>query len=207
MSEGKRTGPTDAYEETMTGDGQVIHRAKMASRALAIAMVLCTIGFGAASIAYALGWGANVSFLAKLLTFALTPLFPFTLLTRTVVRTLVTTKEVRIQQGLWGPRIPIESITRCEVLTPAQIRKERGFELYSPGSFEQIVAIGWTDETGKARKVIVGSDDPPALAAAIQQARSSGARIEAAANEAAADAEAEAEAEAEAILRDESGAP
>ena len=48
----------------------------------------------------------------RYLTYVITPLFPFVGLMLTVVRTVVTTSEVRVDHGLWGPRIPIRAI-RC----------------------------------------------------------------------------------------------
>jgi hypothetical protein len=198
--ETRRTGATDDYEAGMDVEGTVLHRDKLVARGLALAMLIGTIGFTAASIALAMGWGAEINFLSRLLTFVLTPLFPFVLLTRTVVRTVVTTEELQIQWGLWGPRIPLSAIRSVEVIPSERVRaeqKKRAIELYVPGHFEEAVCVEWRDESGKQRTALVGSEDPRGLASAIEEARAKkGVRVATA--DPIADAEREAEAEVEA---------
>lgn len=185
---GRPTQPADAFEASIETRGEVLHRDKVVSRSLALIMLLCTVGFLAASIAYASGLGAEVSTLAKVLTYALTPLFPFVLLTRTVLRTVVTTEEVSVKWGLWGPTIPVGSITACEHISKEQMRREGTFapqlliedaagttrriaDVQGPGNFEQSVLIEWVDASGSARTVLVASEDPVGMVAAIRQAR------------------------------------
>ena len=193
---GRRIESADEFESAMETGGRILHRDKKVSRSLALIMLLSTVLFLAASVAYALGWGADVSTFWKVLTYALTPLFPYVLLTGTVVRTVVTTREVQVKLGLWGPRIAVETITSCEPLTSEQIRqrqqefmrsthdgpakRRRKFWLLVPGRFTEAVWLEWTDSDGTAHAAAVGSDDPGALAAAIQDARQAdgGVRIE-----------------------------
>lgn len=191
----------------MATRGRVLHRDKLVARGLALIMAVSFVFFLAASIAYAMGWGKDINVVSRALTFLLTPLFPFVLLTRTVVRTAVTTEEVVVEWGLWGPRIALGSITNVEVVTAADVKTkagllvsttavkgQTGYELYCPGTLTEAVWLEWTDEKGPHRAV-VGASDPKTLARAIQEARATRLRV---ADPARAEVEQEAEAEAEA---------
>jgi len=185
----RRIQSTDDFETTMETRGKVLHRDKLVARRFALIMLLSTVVFLPASVAYALGWGADVSSLAKIITYVLTPLFLYLLLTGTVVRTVVTTEEVHVKWGLTGPRIPIETISRCEPVTAEQSREEqrqlklkpsnddpdkrprRKFRLYSPGNYTEAVWLEWTDSDGTAHAAVVGSGHAASLSSAIQDAR------------------------------------
>lgn len=188
MSDGgaSRTQPTDEIEAGMEVRGRVLHREKLVARGLALTMALCTLLFGAAAVVFALGHGAGVPLISRVLTFVLLPLFPIAGLLRSVVRTLVTTDAVQVLWGLWGPRIPLSAITRCEVWTAERIRTEAGarrtgYQLLAPGSFSEAVWIEWTDEEGAPQRAVVGSQAPALLVAAIEGARlARGLRVKAA---------------------------
>lgn len=189
--EGRRLHPTDPIEAGMESPGRVLHRDKLVARSLALIMAACTLFFGVAAVVFALGGGAGVPLVSRILTFVLLPLFPLVGLTRSVVRTLVTSEEVQIKWGLWGPRIPLAAITRCEALTTEQIRTEQGlagpklaldadrkgawrsssYHLYAPGHFTEAVWLEWTGDDGKPQRAILGSEAPKVLAAAIESAR------------------------------------
>lgn len=170
----RRRLASDGFERVMETHGRVLHRDKQVARNLALIMLLCTLCFGALSVAYALGWNAHASLPLRLVTWLTTPLFPFVLLTRTVVRTVVTDEELLVQCGLWGPRIPLASLTRCEVVSLAQLKAElasrKRFELYAPGSFDDAVVVEWVDG-GKARAALVGASSPTTLVAAVREAQ------------------------------------
>jgi hypothetical protein len=66
--------------------------------------------------------------------------------------------------------IPIASITSCRVMNKAD-QPVRGREGYYPKAGGGIL-LDWRDEHGKERKALLGSDDPAALVASIERARS-----------------------------------
>src|SRR5688572_31727105 len=103
-----RTQPSDDYEKQMTVEGKIRHRDKSVSRSIALFAWLMTLFFGVVSIAYWSGWG-NMSLLQKVLAPAMTVLSLWVALTKTAVRTVVTDREILVQHGLRGPRIPLRS--------------------------------------------------------------------------------------------------
>jgi hypothetical protein len=154
----------------------VLHREKLVARLLAAIMALCTVGFVAASIAYLLGWRAGeTSALLRYLTYVITPLFPFVGLTLAVVRTVVTTKEVRVDQGLWGPRIPIRAIRVCSVWAGPPVPK--GAHVLMPTGTKAVL-LEW-EVQGKTQRALIGSNDPAALVQSIERARGAGTEPEA----------------------------
>jgi hypothetical protein len=163
-----RTAPSDAVEAEMPVEGAVLHREKVVARSLALICVALTIFFGATSVAYLSGWKPETSLLVRLLTYAMVPLGVFTGLTRTVLRTAITTREIHVAQGLSERRIALGNITACEVFTPG--KQPVRAELFSPGPARGVL-VDWTDGPGKTRRTLIGSDDPAALAATIEDAR------------------------------------
>jgi hypothetical protein len=129
-------------------------------------------------------------------------------LTTTVLRTVVTDRELHVQCGLMGPRIPLEKIESCKVGEQRnRIRVGKRFEdglwtssyLLRTGGYVEVVY----EDGGKRRRVLFSPQDPQGVADAIERARAAragGARFEdtAAETDAAAATEAEAHAEAEA---------
>jgi hypothetical protein len=106
-----------------------------------------------------------------------TALLVFCGLTLSVLRTVVTSEEVHVQYGLWGPRIPIEAIRSCKVV-PYDVLKYGGWGLkyrngvwaYTMHGHPDVVELEW-DERGKTKHAVVSSDDPAMLARKIQQSR------------------------------------
>jgi hypothetical protein len=109
------------------------------------------------------------------------------------LRTTVTAREVIVQFGLFGPRIPVEGVDSCEVRDYPVLRFGGGvkwvdgawaYTLWGQGT--RVVRIEWHDAGGKKHATIISSPDPDALAAAIQKARAgatTGARIASSAEE------------------------
>lgn len=106
------------------------------------------------------------------------PLFLVWILFSTL-RISVTTKEVHVQYGLFGPRIPIEAIESCESCEYDWkqyggwgIRYGRdGSVAYNMlGDGGRAVRITYK-KGGKLKKVLLAASDPERLATAIQQAR------------------------------------
>ena len=179
MAGRRRDQVSDPIEAEMEVRGRVLHRDKLVARSLAWVMLALSVFFIGASLAYALGWGAQVSPLAKAATFLLAPLGPFVLLTRTVLRTLVTTEELTIRWGLWGPRIPLASLTKVEVVSSEEVRKRQRKQrthVYHPGHFTEPVWIEW-ELDGKTQAAVLGSNEPQTLLAAIEEGRRVGSRV------------------------------
>lgn len=130
-----------------------------------------------------------------------------------VLRITVTRREVIVQYGLFGPRIPVSAIQDCQAVKYNWmdyggwgIRRGRdGSWAYNMvGDAGRAVRIEWTDPKGKKQVTLVASPGPDALARAVNEARA-GARpkLRVAPDPRLAEFEAEAEAEAEAVLHEE----
>lgn len=132
-----------------------------------------------------------------------------------VLRVTVSRKEVLVQYGLFGPKIPIERIKDCKAVTYDWkqyggwgIRRGRdGSWAYNMmGDAGHAVRMEWTDEKGRDQVTLVASPNPEALARAIQSARGVAApKLRVAVDPVASEFEAEAEAEAEAALHEDDG--
>lgn len=162
----------DAYEKKyMAGEGLVLHRAKerapwqwnamMGATALA---VIAPVFFNPAA------WlGAAIGL----------PMMAIAFVLFSVLRVTVSEGHVNIQYGLFGPKIPIEAITHAEATTYDWKKFggwgiKRSFDgewIYNmPGDGGRAVRIEWT-KNGRKRVTLVGSKEPQALAAAIEEAR------------------------------------
>lgn len=94
------------------------------------------------------------------------------------LRVTVTTREIVVQYGLFGPRIPIDSIESCVVKDiPALafaggIKRVDGawaYTLYGHGT--RVVRIKWRSAAGKKCATILSSNDPDAFAELVERAR------------------------------------
>jgi hypothetical protein len=170
------TPPADDYEaEYMTGEGQVLHRSKVVARKLALLLLSLGVLLGvlaAASFTFA-PVVASVAMLAG--AFFMT----FCGLGLSVLRTKVTSEELHVQYGLWGPRVPIAAITACNVI-PYDWKRFGGWGLkrsfdgawsYTPTLVDRVVSVGWSDDKGKTRNAVFAAEDPDAVVAAVRRAR------------------------------------
>jgi hypothetical protein len=131
-------------------------------------------------------------------------------LTFAVLRVVVTERDVLVKYGLWGPTIPLRSVTSCRIVDYDWKRYGGwGIRRGVDGSWAYVASGGKVVELcfrdGDAdKKVLVGAEDPEELARQIQRARTAltgprvavGAGVEAEAADVAAEREAEAAAEA-----------
>ncbi len=216
VTEGRKT---DDYESRyMTGNAVVGHRDKRVSRGIAGILMLPAlltlaftlfIGFTNATAARPVPAQALPFVLAGLVAFS--GMFALLSLTFSVLRSVVTDREVIVKYGLWGPRIPLDSITSCKVV-PYQWTQFGGWGIrrglggvwaYVPGPGD-VVEIAYTED-GKEKRIQVGAQNAPMLAAEIQRARKAGPnlRIDTADD----DADAIAEAERELAATEEAAAP
>ncbi len=163
---------TDAYEaKYMSGGGGALYFAKLTAPRFfhAIFLLPLLISVGSALVAHA-------PLIVPLLS--VIPLFLVWILF-SALRISVTAKEVHVQYGLFGPRIPIEAIESCE---PCDydwkqyggwgIRYGRdGTVAYNMlGDGGRAVRITYRKGT-KTKKLLLAARDPERLATAIHQAR------------------------------------
>ncbi len=164
----------DPYEEKyMGGEGMVLHRAK--ERAPWQLNALLGVGF--ASSLLPLFLGAPGAWIAPLIAL---PIMFVTWMLFSVLRVTVSQGYVNIQYGLFGPKIPIASISKAEATTYdwkkfggwGIKRSWSGEWIYNmPGDGGKAVRIEWTNDKGKSVVTLIGSKEPQTLAAAIAQAR------------------------------------
>jgi hypothetical protein len=94
------------------------------------------------------------------------------------LRTTVTKREVVIQYGVFGPRIPLERIDACRVVDEpllalgGGVKRFRGAWAYTLwGQGTRVVRLEWHNAHGAKKATRVSSSDPDALAAAVEHAR------------------------------------
>ena len=148
--------------------GSILHREKVVARKLALICVALSVGFAALSIAYLAGWGAETNLVFKVISYSMVPLGLYQGLFATVLRTAVTTDEIHLAVGFRARRIPLRSIATCALFERGKV--DGGVELFTLGTTRGVM-IEWTDETSKARKTLIGSENPEGLLASIERAR------------------------------------
>ena len=167
----------DEYERSnIASAGEVIHRDKHVSRALAgimVAMMVMCVGLG-------IGGFAQGAPLAATLGVGIVGIaFLFLGLVRSVVRTVVTADDVHVHWGLWGPRIPLRAITvvavrndcsRQALIAAIAEPGTAGPEMICIPTHARVVDLQWTDSDGKPRRIWLGAEDNVALSAAITRA-------------------------------------
>lgn len=130
---------------------------------------------GVASLAIV---GSGIATGAVLSMVGIVPLVLVTLLL-SHLRVVVTDDAVHVQYGLWGPKVAVEDITRCEVQRYDPMRfggwgLKRAFDgtmAYSvPGGEGECIALEITEGT-KVRKVVITTPNAASVALAIEEAR------------------------------------
>lgn len=179
MSGTGRTAPNDAYEaDHMPAQGKVMYRSKQVSRLMALLPLFFALVFVVAGGVFASGVVPAIPQLVSLLPFGLGGMLAFLGLTASGLRTVLTTEELRVQLGLWGPRIPLDAIRSCEVIDydvqkfgGYGLKIRNGVRIYSMPGSHQAVALRYTNDSGKEERAVITAEDPVALAGKIQQAR------------------------------------
>ncbi|KIG12039.1 hypothetical protein DB30_02094 [Enhygromyxa salina] len=163
----------DAYEaKYMHGEGMVLYRDKSRApwplHAVFAAISAVTIGSAFA------GPGAWVGAAITL------PLVALMWLLFSILRVTVSQGQVNVQYGLFGPKIPIASISSAEAVEYDWkqwggwgIRvNTKGEWIYNmPGDRGRAVRIAWQDRKGKSKVTYVGSLESEDLARRIAEAR------------------------------------
>lgn len=163
------------------GGGEILLRDKTVWRLGLVAVGLPALASWGAAAAIAFGADPSAS-----PAFALIPAFTGVVLTAcaalfTVLRVVVSTKELHVQYGLFGPRIPIESIESCENIAYRWTDYGGwGVRMGRDGSWaysvmvkgKRAVRIRWKD--GNETKItVVSSEQPDAIIDAVARARAS----------------------------------
>lgn len=163
----------------MKGDGgTVLCRDKVVGRKFQLALLL--------PLAWCLG-GAIVTFAGLLpgssaavgaFLLAMSAFFAFLWTTLSVIRTVVSDREVHVQYGLWGPRVPIEQVRSCRVVDYDWARFGGwGIKRDGEGTWAyvftngKVVELTWQEPDGTEKKVLFSASDPEAIVRAVQQAR------------------------------------
>jgi DNA-binding transcriptional LysR family regulator len=131
-----------------------------------------------------------------------------------VLRITVTGKEILVQYGLFGPKIPIDRIQSCKAIVYNWrdyggwgIRRgaDGSWAYNMMGDAGRAVRVEWTDEKGNKQVTLLASRDPEALARAVAEARGVALvpKLRVAPDPRLAEFQAEAEAEAESVLEEE----
>ncbi len=98
----------------------------------------------------------------------------------THLRVVVTHEALHVQLGVWGPRIPLQSIrsARAGMYDWKQwggwgIRRGRsgGWSYSVPGGSGQCVEVQWIDDAGRERTHVITVEDSAAILAAIERGR------------------------------------
>lgn len=180
--EGPRT--PDPYEaEYMSGE-PVLYRDKIqASRSFHVVIFFAFL-IPLLNFAFLLYAGAStgepipgVAFIAPVFVTLFVPLLWILF---SVLRVTVTAKTVHVQYGLFGPRIPLDKIERCEAVAYdwkkyggwGIRRAVDGSKAYNiMGDAGRAAKIVWRDEKGKEQVTLVASPYPERLSRAINEAR------------------------------------
>ena len=177
---------TDDFTAQHMVGGNIVHRDKRVARGLTKALVALTGIFGLgglAGLASVFAGAGPPGGLAAALGLGLGAMFGFMTLTGSVLRTVVTDRELHVSGGLAGTRIPLASIVSLRVAE--QRNRIRSGKRYEGGMWTTtfLVALGeyveviWKDAKGKDRRLLFTPDDPRAVLAAIERARG-GVRVE-----------------------------
>lgn len=160
------------------GGGTVLCRDKVVGRKFQLALLL--------PLAWCLG-GAIASFAGLLpgssagvgaFLVAMSAFFAFLWATLAVIRTVVSDREVHVQYGLWGPRVPIESVESCRVVEYDWARFGGwGIKRDGEGTWAyvftngKVVELTWRETDGTQKKALFSASDPAGVVQAVQQAR------------------------------------
>lgn len=162
----------DSLEAELSVGAPVVHRDKHVARTAAALMIPMALLMLLATAAVASGADPAAPRLAALVPFGVFLWTAYTILTRTVVRTLVTSNDVQVHWGMSDHRVPLAAITSVEARAPSggpTAATGAGWRLFADrGS----VLIQWNDQ-GKTQQILFPANDPPTLAAEIERARGS----------------------------------
>jgi hypothetical protein len=172
--------PPDDYEASYMAGEDVIYRdkIKVPKKFFLLFLLPIVVQIGSFALAASQGKPIPAAALAMLPVTAL--ILSLVALLFAVLRITVTRREVHVQYGLFGPKIPVSKIEDCRAVKYNWMeyggwgirRGADGSWAYNMvGDAGRAVRIEWVDEKGKQQTTLVASPDPEALARAIQEAR------------------------------------
>jgi hypothetical protein len=164
------SGPPDEYERRyMADEGKLVHRAKQPAPPW-MQLLLATTPIGGLALLATSAWAAGLATLVfGVLLWALFSVLRFT----------VTEKSVNVQFGVFGPKIPMESIEEVRAIEYDWkkfggwgIRRSLDGEwMYNmPGDGGRAVRMVWRDAKGKRRITNVGMKSPAPAVVEIRRA-------------------------------------
>lgn len=172
----------DDYESKyMKEEGDVLHREKTVWKLhwillFAPTILLMTSVLGMAGVVQDHGKPFPLAAAAVMLPLAIAFLALWAMFIS--LRVHVTTKEVHIQFGVFGPRIPIDRIDSVVVRDYPALALGGGIKRYDGawaytlwGQGTRFVRIEWHDESGGKNSTILWAQDPDMFAAIIEKAR------------------------------------
>ena len=174
------TRPPDDYEARYMAGEDVIYRDKIKVPKKFFLLFALPILIQAGSFALASSQGKPIPAGALAMVPVTALILSVIVLLFAVLRITVTRREVHIQYGLFGPKIPISKIEDCRAVNYSWLeyggwgirRGADGSWAYNMvGDAGRAVRIEWVDEKGKDQTTLVASPNPEALARAIQEAR------------------------------------
>jgi hypothetical protein len=177
----------DAFEAREMHDGSpVVHRDKRVSRAMAGIMTLPALLTAVLAVVIPLqNATASKPLPPEALPFVvgglalMSLLFGVLAIAFGVLRSVLTTRALHVKYGLWGPTIELSKIRAARVI-PYPLIKYGGWGIrrgldgswaYVSPNPGDVVEIDYEDARGKAKKVVVGPENPTALVAAIERER------------------------------------
>lgn len=179
-------GTTDGYESTYMdgGGGEILLRDRTVWRwGIPLLGVPALAALAGAGVLFA-GLDPSASAAFGLIPLVTAGILGSCALLLTVLRVVVSTREVHIQYGPFGPRIPIESIAEAKVIdydwkryggwgVRIGLDGSRAYSIMSKAG-RRAVEIRWMDG-GSAQTTVVTSEQAEAIVAAIAEARSAAA--------------------------------
>ncbi len=179
----------DAFEAKYMQDGsRILHRDKRVSRKMALILFIAGLLplFHAISLPF-INEGSQRPLPGSIVPFwmvgmgLLAVLFFVLAIVFGVLRIVVTERAIHVKYGLWGPTIPLESVISCKVVDYDWTQYGGwGLRRGADGSWAYVPSNGPVLEVvyrdGSAeKKVLLGAQDPQALARSIMEATSAGA--------------------------------
>jgi hypothetical protein len=153
----------------------LLHRSKRSSRLMAISMLALALLTGTLAVTTLLSPAPLAVALAMIGSCAV---FLGCGLLLSVIRVTVTSEDVAVQFGLWGPRVALEAIESCRVVAYdwkrfggwGIKRAWDGTWAYTLSPSAPVVELRWRDGD-TTRAAVFNASDPEAVVAAIQRGR------------------------------------
>lgn len=178
---------TDDFTREHMAGGNVVLRDKRVARGLTKALVALTGVFGLGGVAGLVGvltgTGGGLAGTLAAVGLGLGAMFGFMTLTGSVLRTVITDRELHVSAGLAGTRIPLDRIVSLRI--GEQRNRIRSGKRWEDGMWTTsfLVALGeyvevvWKDEKGKDKRLLFTPEDARAVLDALERGRG-GVRVE-----------------------------